>query len=169
MPESDIYAPARARNIGVLLKTMFGDRQQGMADALGVSQQAVSAWVREGKNARPLGERAARKIEEKLGLPRYSLDSVEDLNLTSMPPGPRASVHDDRRASKIAIGDIVEISNEVFLCTDIGERYFMAVNLATHTLQSAVNIDHLSEIEERFLYQKVDDIRKVGHFNLQSF
>ena len=64
-----------------------------LARALGRSQQQVRTWFlpTSTKEARRIGERLARDIEEKLGLPRYALDMRPNEHAQLFDESPAAS------------------------------------------------------------------------------
>lgn len=115
MLQSDKYTNIRKTNVRILLRERFGDRQASLAEELGVSQQAVSSWVSESEKSRPMGERAARKMEEKLHLQRYSLDSqtfAQDNGFSaqqiSAPPSTPTTV--------LIPGDVVQLKKQLDCC-----------------------------------------------------
>lgn len=166
MIPSDKYTEIRKANVRILLKERFGDRQVSLAEELGVSQQAVSTWVSESEKSRPMGERAARNMEEKLGLKRYSLDSetfAKDHGFTAQQTkGPS-----NLPSTILAPGDVVQLKdNKIVVCTDSGSRIFMAVDLSDHTIAAILSTDDLTDIEERFYYHEHRHIKKVGFIEL---
>jgi len=61
----------RVKNLNRLISTRFGGRQIDFVNAAGVSQSQVAQWI---SGYRNIGEKAARKIEDRLGLPNLALD-----------------------------------------------------------------------------------------------
>ena len=169
MLQSDKYTKIRKTNVRILLRERFGDRQASLAEELGVSQQAVSSWVSESEKSMPMGERAARKMEEKLHLQRYSLDSqtfAQDNGFSaqqiSAPPSTPTTV--------LIPGDVVQLkNNSIVVCTDSGSRVFMAVDLAEHTLAEILSTDELTEIEAKFYYHEQTQLKKIGFVKLDIF
>lgn len=166
MIPSDKYTEIRKANVRILLKERFGDRQVSLAEELGVSQQAVSTWVSESEKSRPMGERAARNMEEKLGLKRYSLDSetfAKDHGFTAQ----QTEVPSNLLSTILVPGDVVQLkNNSMVVCTDSGSRIFMAVDLSEHTIASILSTDDLTNIEERFYYHEHRQLKKVGFIEL---
>ncbi len=166
MKDIATYDHIRKVNVIAILREKFENRQILMAQALGVSQQLISTWVKTGENAKPLGERATRKIELKLGLKRYSLDSenfIKDQGFTEVD----IKTEPRRPTNNISFGDVVEFTTGgIFLCTDVGSRFFMAVNLNDHFLGDIKNPDRLFEIEEKFLHESAPEFKTIGKIEL---
>ena len=67
----------RRENLRAIASDIGG--QARLAEVLGTSEGLISRWI--GKNAsKPIGEKIARKIEERLGKPRFWLDRVHGIN-----------------------------------------------------------------------------------------
>lgn len=166
MLKSDKYAEIRKSNVRILLKERFGDRQAALAQELGLSQQAVSTWVSESEKSRPMGEKAARNMEEKLNLKRYSLDSetfAKDHGFSALQPSRLSNLP----TTILSLGDVVQLKdNKIVVCTDSGSRIFMAVDLSDHTIAAILSTDDLTDIEERFYYHEHRHIKKVGFIEL---
>lgn len=72
-----------------IIKTMFDEKSGQCADALKIKRPQLSRWITENENARQgISEEAARSIEEKLGLPRGSLDEDLEPKTEAQQPDP---------------------------------------------------------------------------------
>ncbi|MBQ68916.1 hypothetical protein CL689_02520 [Candidatus Saccharibacteria bacterium] len=155
MTEYDPYIDIRRKNMNRLLQERFEGRQQSMATAMNVSQQSISSWVKEGPKARPIGDRAARKIEKTLGLDRYALDKGGIFTIEHN--------QKDTNSQAVGPGDVLELDcGRWLLCTDSGQRFLMAVDLDTHPVGKIKRSQDLDEIEEKFSYSQVSGFRKIG-------
>lgn len=64
----------RRANLIHIIETRFASKQVSAAVALGVQPNLISRW----KGEKPIGNAAARKIEQKLGLDMYWMDQDRD-------------------------------------------------------------------------------------------
>lgn len=64
----------RRANLIYIIETQFGGKKIAAAEALGVQPNLVSRW----SGAKPMGGNAARKIEAKLGIASYWMDTDRD-------------------------------------------------------------------------------------------
>lgn len=160
MTEYDPYIEIRRKNMNILLKRRFEGRQQSMATAMDVSQQSISAWVKVGPKAKPIGDRAARNIEKLLGLERNSLDKEDFL------PGEEGSPNlVDRKAQYQVVkpGDVIElVCGRWLLCTDCGQRFLMAIDLDIQPIGKIKRSQDLADIEEKFSYEQLGGFQKIG-------
>ena len=81
----------RLENVTSILNARFKGKKVAMADALDKNQVVVQRWFSTGKGARNIGDKAAREIEDKLGLVRGWLDNVHDNN-NDLEPDPQQKV-----------------------------------------------------------------------------
>lgn len=83
-PHMDTKAEIRRKRLGQLIQDRFGGNQTEFAEKVGRRQSAVSDMVR---GAKSFGEKIARDIELKLGLPELWLDGVDGMQGQDMAPG----------------------------------------------------------------------------------
>lgn len=80
-PHMDTKAEIRRKRLGQLIQDRFGGNQTEFAEQVGRRQSAVSDMVR---GAKSFGEKIARDIELKLGLPELWLDGLDEQKAQEM-------------------------------------------------------------------------------------
>lgn len=80
----DIYDARRTR-VATLMRER-GLNKSAFGELVDVNPNTVSRWFQTGDGQKNIGEKVARRIEEKLGLPRAWLDGIEPVLVTVAEP-----------------------------------------------------------------------------------
>jgi hypothetical protein len=90
----------RQTKVAAIIREKFHDGKNQFAEAVDVAPSTVSRWFMKGDGHKNIGEKIARKIESRLKLGKYSLDSDDPV------PMPERRVQpifgDDHFARKLA-------------------------------------------------------------------
>ena len=104
MDISKLILRTRRKRINQLVVEMFDGNRTRFADAVDMPKSQVSQFFDDSKpHGRNIGEKVARKIEEKLNLPYYWLDKVP------------ADAGDDRLCTESADQVLLSIKRDEFL------------------------------------------------------
>lgn len=92
----------RQSKVAAIIRDRFGDGKTQFAEATDIAPSTVSRWFMKGDGHKNIGEKIARKIESRLKLGKYSLDSDDPVPMPVPERRAQPIIGDDHFARKLA-------------------------------------------------------------------